>query len=142
MFLIHFFPQKKQDSPSAKPANQWGSKIFINSILGLIFGIILGKFSFKLSGKPKFKEARRLLRRRLARGHLRWPLALILRISKRPLFVKCSLRSIKSIISLNNKKSALFCVSKGYFSKWAITYSAKSLIDLTRKKTTFDSSCK
>ncbi|OTA47472.1 hypothetical protein K449DRAFT_341471, partial [Hypoxylon sp. EC38] len=89
---------KKQDSPSANPAIQLGC-IALISTSGLSFGTTLGKAIFKFSGNPEFNEA------------------FILTISKRPFVVKCSLRTIKFIICLNNKKSALFCVSKGYFSK-------------------------
>ncbi|KAF2135100.1 uncharacterized protein K452DRAFT_212276, partial [Aplosporella prunicola CBS 121167] len=76
VFETHF-STKKQDSPSANPANQWGLLIPLHSTTGLSFGTILGKAFFKTSGKPKFKEAFKL------------------KISKRPLLVKCSLRSIK-----------------------------------------------
>ena len=122
--LEALFSTKKQDSPSANPANQWGSKIPFNSTTDLSFGTISGKDFFKISDKPRFKEA------------------LMLRISKRPLLVKCSLRIIKSTTSLNNKKSALFCVSKGYLSKCGITIWAKSLMNLIRKNTTLEFFCK
>ena len=51
---------KKQPSPDVNPANRSPSGIAIFSTIGLTAGIILGKAIFKLSDKPKFKEALKL----------------------------------------------------------------------------------
>ncbi len=67
--------------------------------MGLSTGITSGKAAFNSRERPKFIEA------------------LMARISFKPLIVRCSLRSIKLIALLNNKKSAPFWEINGNLSK-------------------------
>lgn len=102
----------KDPSPDTNPAihSGWGTTMF--SIKGLTTGIIREKFFLIDEDKPKFIEAH------------------ILIISCKPSEVKCSWLFNLLIISLNNSKSALFCVIKVYSSKCDIII-ATSFKDLT-----------
>jgi len=73
------------------PATQFGLMVLGSLTKGLGTEIVLGKASFNPSDKPQFIDALRLT------------------IFFRPSIVKCSLRLIISITSLNKIKSAFFC---------------------------------
>lgn len=102
-------------SASVNPANQLGSRIPVTSTTGLGTGVILGKAFFKLSDKPKLSEA--------FMATIRFKSLIV-----RPFFCP----NIKiCTICLNNSKSALFWVNKGYLSKCGIITLIISLIDRT-----------
>ena len=106
----------KDPSPLVNPDIQFGSISFKkgSGTKGLSILLILGKFVFISSLKPKFKD----------------PLMLI--ILCKPSNVKCSLLLISFIIFLNKIKSACFLESKGNLSKWGIILSFKSFKEPTR----------
>lgn len=85
-----------------KPETHKGSGIPLNLYSGLLTGIMFGKASINLSDNPKLRNVFKP------------------NILNKPSSVKCFPFLIKTKHCLNNKKSDILEVTRGYFSKWSM----------------------
>lgn len=102
----------KHFSPSTNPAILLGFIMVLTLSSSLITGIVLGKAKFRFSDKPFYIEALMFI--------IYWTFFML----------DCVLLLSNSTGFLNNKKSALFSVIKGYLIKCGII-KVKSLKDWT-----------